>query len=87
MKKGDIVRNPWVNLEYNGSPNPIAFFMYLGKSGRFVEGLSSDGKGGFERVKYYQNDFNKDLDHQFKVVGHLNLLEEFNTCYEQEADK
>lgn len=62
MKVGTIIRNHWA-----GDRNPTRFFIYLGSSGKYVNGLGLVN-GRLEKVRFYKSDF-KDKN-MFEIVGY-----------------
>lgn len=65
MKKGTIIRNHWAS-----NRNPYCCFIYIGKSGKYVDVLCYD-KGRLLKQQFYASDF-KDNPEVFEVIGESN---------------
>lgn len=71
FRKGDIIHN-----RYAGHPSN-KYFIYLGISGRNVNGLVLQEGKGIKKCQYYKSDMNKMLNGEpaFQVVGHTNAFD------------
>lgn len=67
MKRGDIIVNPWVSVDYCGELNPMYATIYLGNN------FSLDYKGRKHTWadKVYKE--NAEYKCPWKVIGHIDL--------------
>lgn len=78
MRKGDIVLNPWVPpIDDHGRIRTTAFFIYIRRGSKYVQGLQLTPSGSFEEVLYYTADFKPTAKRKFKVVGHTKIFKVF----------
>ena len=71
FRKGDIVRN-----NYAGHPT-VKYFIYLGISGKYVNGLSLHKGKVIKKCQYYKSDMTGLINGEpaFQVVGHTNAFD------------
>lgn len=71
FRKGDIIHN-----RYAGHPS-VKYFIYLGVSGKYVNGLELREGKGIKKCQYYKSSMNEMLDGEpaFQVVGHTNAFD------------
>ena len=71
FRKGDIIHN-----RYAGHPSN-KYFIYLGVSGRYVNGLALQEGKGIKKCQYYKSSMNEMLDGKpaFQVVGHTKAFD------------
>ena len=67
MKRGDIIVNPWVSVDYCGELNPVYATIYLGNN------FSLDYKGRKHTWadKVYRENAKKQCP--WKVIGHIDI--------------
>lgn len=64
MKVGDIIKNPYVNKEFNGKPNPMYLSMITHIGSEYTTCLRCDGK----KSRYYTRDAK-----QWEIVNHIDI--------------
>ncbi|MFJ8099374.1 hypothetical protein [Lysinibacillus sp. NPDC096212] len=71
FRKGDIIHN-----RYAGHPSS-KYFIYLGVSGRYVNGLSLQKGKDIKEFQFYKSSMNTMLNGEpaFQVVGHTNAFD------------
>lgn len=67
MKRGDIIVNPWVSVDYCGELNPMYVTIYLGNN------YSLDYKG--RKHKWADKVYKENAEHKcpWKVIGHIDI--------------
>jgi len=68
MKIGTIIRNHWA-----GKDNPMRYFIYLGTSGNYVNGVAINSSGKLYKCSYRKHDFDK--RNIFEPVGYCEGIE------------
>lgn len=67
MRRGDIIVNPWVSVDYCGELNPMYATIYLGNN------YSLDYKG--RKHTWVDKVYKENAEHRcpWKVIGHIDL--------------
>lgn len=66
MKIGTIFIN-----HYAGNKNPVRYFIYMGTTGKYVNGIYLNN-GKLQKIQYYRDDFETDM---FEKVGYCNAFD------------
>ena len=74
MRRGDIIVNPWVSVDYCGELNPMYATIYLGNN------FSLDYKG--RKHRWADKVYKENAEHRcpWKVIGHIDLDEIIETA-------
>ena len=67
MKRGDIIVNPWVSVDYCGELNPMYATIYLGNN----YSLDYKGRKHTWADKVYKE--NAEMKCPWKVIGHIDF--------------